>query len=362
MIEQGKISPLQMALLMHPTILATASLSVPSITMRIAGTDMWLAPLLSSLVGFITVYLVYHLHIRYPTDTFIQYVPRILGRYLGLALAFIYLLAILYSNSITVREYGEFVTGNFLVDTPMIAVVIPIVAVCAYVLYEGLEVLARTSQLLVPVAMFIIFAMVLTLAPDFRVKNMLPILGNGLLPPLLGSMVPASWFSQSFLFSFFYPYLSKKERGMKWSIISIIAIMVTLFFINLPVLLTFGSLTTAMNYSFLVAVRYIALSDFIEHVESLLMAVWIMGIFLKISVIYYVVTLGTAQLLKLSDYRPLIIPMGFLIILGSIWVVPNFQEMNHALSTSIPVFSLLMQVVIPSFLLLIVLMKRRERQ
>ncbi|MDR6549239.1 spore germination protein KB [Paenibacillus qinlingensis] len=359
MIEKGRISPMQMALLMHPTILATAALSVPSITMRVAGIDMWMAPILSSLVGLLTIYIVYHLHMRFPNDTFVQYVPRIIGRFAGALVAFSYVAAFLYSASISVREYGEFITGNFLVDTPMLFVVVPIIAVCAYALYEGIEVLARSSQILIPVAIFIIFAMVTSLIPDFQLKHMQPFWGNGPLPPLLGSIVPASWFSQFFVLSFLYPYLNKKELGMKWSIYGVLSVMITMLAINLPILLIFGELTPAMNYPFLVAVRYISLSDFLEHLESLLMAVWLIGIFVKITMVYYLVLLGTAQLFKLSDYRPIIIPMGFLIILVSIWISPNFQEMNHALSTSIPFFSLLMQLVIPASLLVTVVIKGR---
>ncbi|OCT12769.1 hypothetical protein A8709_31255 [Paenibacillus pectinilyticus] len=358
-MEKGKISPFQMALIMHPTIMATATLSVPAITMRLAGRDMWMAPIISSLVGFLTIYIIYHLHTKFPNDTFIQYVPRILGRYVGPLLTLIYILAILYSTCVTIREYGELITGNFLNDTPMIIIVVPIVAVCAYALYQGLEVIARSAQLLIPAAIFIICAMVIMLIPDFQLKQMRPFLGDGLLPPLLGSIVPASWFSQFFLLSFLFPYLTNKKIAMKWGIISVLSVMITMLTVNLPILLTFGSLTTAMHYPFLVAVRYIALSDFIEHIESLLMAIWLIGIYVKIAIIYYLVTLGTAQLFKLSDYRPLILPMGFLIMLGSIWVAPNFQEMNHAVSTSIPFFSLLLQVVIPGLLLITVVIKGR---
>ncbi|WNR46796.1 GerAB/ArcD/ProY family transporter [Paenibacillus roseipurpureus] len=362
MIEKGKISPQQMALIMHPTILSTAALIVPSITMRQAGSDMWISPILSSFVGYLTVYILYRLHTQFPSDTFVQYVPKILGKYVGLSISIMYLVAIFYSNSLTIREYGEFITGNFLNNTPMIIVVIAIISVCAYALYEGLEVIARSTQIMVPIAICIILLMVVTLIPDFHIKEMMPIFGNGLLPPILGSIVPASWYSQFFIISFLFPFLTKKDLGMKWSLFSVTVVLLTTLAINVPVLLTFGSLTTSFNYPFLVAVRYIALSDFIEHIESLLMAIWIMGIYIKISIIYYLVTIGTAQIFKLDDYRTLIIPMGFLIILGSIWVSPNFQEMNHALSTTIPFFALFMQVVVPALLLIVVMIKGRLKR
>lgn len=359
MIEKARISPLQMALIMHPTILVTTSITVSSITMRVAGTDMWMTPILSSLVGLLTIYIVFQLHTRFPSDTFVQYLPRICGRYVGTILAFAYVLTLLYAVSLTLREYSEFISTNFLSETPMIMVVIPITAVCAYALYAGLEVIARTSQLFIPAAMLIIIAMVLIMIPDLQHKHIRPILEYGPLPPLLGSIAPASWYSQFFFLSFLIPNLSKKELGMKWSLFSLLAVMFTMVTINLAILFTFGTLTTAMNYPFLVAIRYITLSDFVEHLESILMAVSLMGIFIKIAFVYYLATLGTAQMLKLSDYRPLIIPIGFLIVLVSMWAAPSAQELNHSLNTTIPFFTLLMHVVIPALLLLTVIVKSR---
>ncbi len=52
MIEKGKISAAQMAMMMYPTIIATAILLVPAITARHANQDMWLSPLWASLIGF----------------------------------------------------------------------------------------------------------------------------------------------------------------------------------------------------------------------------------------------------------------------------------------------------------------------
>ncbi|MDQ7864807.1 hypothetical protein RCO48_38045 [Peribacillus frigoritolerans] len=40
------------------------------------------------------------------------------------------------------------------------------------------------------------------------------------------------------------------------------------------------------------------------------MAVWIVGAFVKISVFYYASALGTAQWLNLSDYCPVVWPIG----------------------------------------------------
>ena len=53
------------------------------------------------------------------------------------------------------------------------------------------------------------------------------------------------------------------------------------------------------------------------------MAIWVVGAFVKISVFYYVAALGTAQWLNLSDYRPVVWPLGIIIVEFSFWSLPN---------------------------------------
>ncbi|MEW9673734.1 GerAB/ArcD/ProY family transporter [Ammoniphilus sp. 3BR4] len=46
MIENGKISSVQMAMIMFNKVLATVILVVPTITARHAGRDMWISPII----------------------------------------------------------------------------------------------------------------------------------------------------------------------------------------------------------------------------------------------------------------------------------------------------------------------------
>ncbi|GAA3319439.1 hypothetical protein GCM10020331_026350 [Ectobacillus funiculus] len=107
------------------------------------------------------------------------------------------------------------------------------------------------------------------------------------------------------------------------------------------------------------AVTYISIADFLSHLESLVMACWIAGAFMKIGVIYYALVLGLAQWLNLSDYRPIVFPVGFLMILMSIWQVPNkwvLTSHNQIAHFIDPV----MQTAIPLFLLLVAYIRKRE--
>ncbi len=90
-MEKGRISALQMAVMMLPTIAATAVLGVPGITAKYAKNDLWLSPILASLIGYVTVYVAYKLHELYPKQTVIQFSEQIMGRFAGKMLGFIFL-------------------------------------------------------------------------------------------------------------------------------------------------------------------------------------------------------------------------------------------------------------------------------
>jgi len=80
MLEKGRISTIQMEFIMIPTIIATGVLSIPSIAGRFARHDMWMTPIFGSVIGFITVFIVWKLHQLYPKMTPIQYSEKILGK------------------------------------------------------------------------------------------------------------------------------------------------------------------------------------------------------------------------------------------------------------------------------------------
>lgn len=104
-------------------------------------------------------------------------------------------------------------------------------------------------------------------------------------------------------------------------------------------------------YPVMVAFRYISIADFFENLDSVVMTVWILGMYVKISVFYYATVLGTSQWLELSDYRPIVIPIGMLIAALSFWSMPNLNEAGRFDIVAFPFYGPLMQTICPLLLL-----------
>jgi spore germination protein KB len=359
MINIGRISAFQMGIIMYPTIQATAILLVPSITAKYADRDMWISPMWASLIGIVTVIIAWQLSKLHPNETLIEYSGTILGKALGKAIGLVYILFYFHDTGIVIREFGEYVVGTSLFRTPLFVVMGSMTLVCALNVRGGLEVMARSAQIFIPIVVVLFFAIIILLIPDLDPENMLPILEHGIGPSFRGSIVPQGWFSEFILVSFLIPYLSNKGKGLKWGIVSVLAVMLTMVVTNLASLFLLGNVTASLNYPVMIAARYISIADFFEHLESIVMAIWVAGTFVKISMFYYVVALGTGQWLNLSDYRPLVMPIGFLLVLSSFWSTTSLQELVRFFDTVSPFYSISVQMLLPLLLLVIATLQKK---
>jgi spore germination protein KB len=180
------------------------------------------------------------------------------------------------------------------------------------------------------------------------------------MPTIKGAFVSQSWYCQVFLGAFFLPYVVDRANGKKWGMITVLFIMLNLLMIKLTVLFLFGQeVTSILTYPTMDAVRYASLADFIEHLDPFVMAVWVAGMFVKVSVYYYALVLGTAQWLNLSDHRPLVLPYGFLMILFTFWIAPSYQKLGEFIEKA-DIFEItFLFTVIPVFLLPLSVLRKR---
>lgn len=351
-----------MAVMMNPTIIATAVLLVPAITVKHAKQDLWISPIWAGLYGFVVIYIAIQLNKLYPKESIIEYVEHIIGTFFGKILGLIYVLFYLHINGIILREYSEFVTGTFMPETPMFIIMGTMILVCAFAVSGGIEVIGRSSEVILPVVFFLFIIVVALLIGDLDIKNIFPIMENGIKPSLIGSIVPQGWFSEFFLIAFLLPFLKDRQKSLKWGLASAISIIFTLAVSNLITYMLLGELTGVFAYPVMVAVRYISIADFLEHLEAIVMAIWVSGTFIKISVFYYINVISIAQWLKLPSYQPIVFPVGILLILFSMWSAPNLLDLTNFLSTTAPFYFIFVQGLIPMLLLCIAWLRKMLKQ
>ncbi|MBM7644183.1 spore germination protein KB [Scopulibacillus daqui] len=358
MNKEGKISTFQMGLMMYFMVGGTSTLLVPSIAAKYAGRDMWLSPIWSALIGFLNLFIAWQLYKIYPKTTIIESTKKILGRVLGAVFNFFFLFRLIYDMSIIVREYGEFI-HVFLTYTPIYILMGSLILVCSFAVLSGIEVIARCTQIFLPIVILFFLLMVIFIIPELNPENMLPIMENGLKPSLKSAVFINEWFVEFIYISFLFPFLQNKQKAIRWGSVSVLTVMLTMVIANFVCLFLLGDITKQFNFPVYTAASYISVADFAEHLDGIVMAIWILVGFCQLTMWLYALSFGVSQWLNLSEYRRVVLPLGLLIILFSIWIAPHFESLTSTLNTSFVPYTYVMMLFYPMLLLCIAYIRKR---
>jgi len=359
MLEKGKISTIQLEFIMVPTIIATGVLSIPSIAGKLSLHDMWMTPIVGSIVGFITVFIVWKLHQLYPKMTPIEYSEKILGKVVGKLFSLFLVIFYFHNTGLVVKQYVNFISGNVMFHTPSIVFTIGIIFVSALAVRGGIEVIARSAVICTTIYTSTALTLLL-LIKDMDFGLMLPVLENGVLPVIKGGLVYNAWFSEFFLLSFIFPFINDQKKGLKSGMKASLYVMLILTYVNFFVLTILGVSSVNQFYPVYSIVRNISVMEFFQNFEVLITASWVLGNFIKVSVFLYAASLGLAQLFKLSNYRIIVFPLSLLLVLISYWDLPNILVLVDYITRIQPFYFLLVQTFLPLCLLFIALVRRKR--
>ncbi|MCR8643530.1 endospore germination permease [Paenibacillus sp. N1-5-1-14] len=362
MIEKGKITPQQLSLLMYPYIIATGMLISPFVVSRQADRDLWFSPLFGFITGFLAIFLAYKLSRLFPNQTFIEYIPRVIGKVAGKIVAIIYIIFLLQAIATILRENAQFLTGNFFQYTPVPVIMGSILLTAAYNVRSGLEVMCRTAQFTVPIVLCLVLATCFLNLPTIKPANILPVFEFGVLPSYKGSFMIQGWLSEFFIISFLIPYLNKPKKVVRWTAISALVVVATLILINMTCFMILGTSTKAYMYTMMLLAENISFPGLLNHLEALVMAFWVLATFTKLSVFFYASVLGTAQVFKLSDYKHIVFPYTILLLALGQWSLPSTQELFSSIEGYEPFYLFTFNLVIPSIILLIAIFQKKLKK
>lgn len=327
-MEKAKISATQLFILMVLFELGSALL-VP-LAMG-AKQDAWLAILIGMLCSFF-FFLIYHkLYSYYPDLLPTEYMQKILGKVLGTLLAFIYIVYFLYDASRVLRDFGEMLLTFAYPDTPLFIANALLMLVIIYIPRKGIEAIARSGELLFIFMYFLAIAGFILIISSGLIdfKNLQPVLKEGILPVAKVALTETLYFpfTEAIVFTMLLPYLSNPKKANVTMLcatgLSGINLIITMI-INISVLGV--DLTTRSQFPLLSTVQTIQVADFLERLDVFFMFAMVIGIYFKVSILFYASIISTATLFKIKSPSRLAYPLGIIVLFLSITIASNFQE------------------------------------
>lgn len=353
MPEGGKITYKQLILLIIISRIIITITYHAAINSPPENQDLWISMLLSFPIILFFSLPVYLLWKRFPNLTIIQYSGEILG-IAGKLTGVFYVWFFIHLAAINLIQLGEFFTTAIMPETPILFFVVSLTLFCAYAVRSGIEVIGRMCEIIVPIVLIAIISIFLLLLKDMDLKALTPVMEKGFFSVLHGGFTITARTYEILELAMLFPYLNNQKKVKTVFILGFSVIIIVLLLITIPIITVFGvELAKTRTLPYFSAVRLVSVGDFIEHIETIHLGIWVFGIFIKVSILYYLAVLGMSQILNLKDYKPLVLPTGTILVPLSILIAPSIVELREFTSYKIVTWYILFFVLfIPSILLI----------
>ena len=199
-------------------------------------------------------------------------------------------------------------------ETPDVAILIVFMAVCAWAVYHGLQVVTRYSSFFVSIAViFLVVATIFTINL-MKLENFLPMFDQPVMNYVQGTniilMIP---FGEIIVFLMIAPcvFRPKKGGGLGKYVLGGFAIggmtLLSVVFRDTAVL---GNTLGLFSLPSFETLRMVSVSEALSRMEILFAIVLVVLLFFKVMMLYYITAIAARHLLNLKSHRPLVLVIG----------------------------------------------------
>ena len=359
MPNKEQVSPLQIAFMVMLFEIGSTPLFLLG---GKAKQDSWLAMCAGSLAGFLLLLLLLWIQKRSREQDLIGMLRFHFGAVAGSAVGWIYCLYFAYESMRNVRDLGELTSLTMLPTTPMSITMLIFILIALYAIWEGVEVLFRLPEVLLPLVLFFYGLLVLLLgimgSIDFN--RLAPVFEGGL-RPILDAALPdivSFPFGQMLVFLMMWSLCEKPGVPVKATISAYIAISIFLIFMNALNVAVLGPAVAGISQlPFLRTVRTLSNLQFVERLDILVTIQLFLGLLIKMMLFYFCAVKGVSELTG----KPLkwwVFPVGAVIYGASFAERDYTQHIAIGLGPSLKIDPLF-QVAIPLLLAVSILLRNR---
>ncbi len=360
-LENGEISNSQL------TILVLSFLQSMVININFSYTvtkhDTWIVLLATLAIALLLALIYTAIAQKFPGQNLVQINDLVFGRYVGKVISFLYLWFFFQLIVHYMYFFNSFWISYIMPETPRSAFLIMFAFVCALAVRGGIEVIARCSFLFTVMVITTTLIVTILLVGDLVPTNLLPILEISPIDFIHGIHIMLTIsFCDVIIFLMIFPYTAKKRQIRKPVLLAITLSAVQLLVVVLRDTLVLGlRMLNTPAASFAVS-RQIEIANILTRLDILIAISLLVTIFMKITLFYYVTVLGTAQILKLRSYLPLVVPVGVLSVAIATRLYPSDMEQVYAGIYIWPFNAAICEFLLPAITLILIAIRRLPKE
>ncbi|SLL31941.1 Spore germination protein YndE [Mycobacteroides abscessus subsp. abscessus] len=331
-----------------------------------AKEDAWIVLLIALGLGVIITYFFIFMTSLAPGKNLFEMLEYCFKRPIAIGLSLVYAIYFFYYSCRIIRDFGELISSTVLPITPIEVSTIMLVLVMGYILYMGLEVLARTAEIFTPYAFIFIILLFIFLYAGNNIdfSNIRPILKEGF-KPLWSVIFPYEIvrpYGQLLILTLILSNVSNAKYSKKIIIYSVLISSLLLLVTSLMIILSLGhDIALRSNFPLLSAARLVSISNFLQRIDAIVVFCMMLGTLVK-SCIYIYGGLKALEYIFNQTFRYFSMPMACVVGVFTTLIARNYSDhMNEGLQSNPFLLHLPLQFGLPTLMVFIMLIKQWQK-
>ncbi|MEK4009254.1 GerAB/ArcD/ProY family transporter [Paenibacillus sp. FSL H3-0333] len=345
-----KITATQTAIFLNNTLLGAGVLTLPRSVSKSVGTpDGWISTLLGGAIVMLVVLLMVKISQQFPGKTVFQYSRLLTGRFIGGILSMLLILYFITIAGFEIRTLAEVTLFFLLEGTPIWAVILPFLWLSTYLVYGGINSIARVYTIVFPISIMILLISFVLSLRMFDIDNLRPVLSKGWSPVFAGLKSTVLVFTGCEVTMTLVAFMDDPKKAVK-AMLGGLAILLSIYFLTIIIVIGGISIDSAITSTWptIDLLRSFEVPGFFfERLEFPFMVIWLMQMFCNFSSFFFQSTLGLSQIFKLKVH-PIIYALVPLLFISA--MLPKSLGDLFALGDTIGKMGLVLFLLVPVLL------------
>jgi len=322
-------------------------------TAALTRQNLWLSYIAAGILCMLITWIAARVALLHPHRDFLDICRAILGNWLGTLVVLAYMIQWFSAIGIILYDFTEFASTVLLPATPTMTFAASLMLLVLYALHAGgIRSVGRCSEFFGPIIVFSLLLILLLFIPDAEPHRLLPVYADtGLKGVAAGAVFPYALLGETVMLMALAGFLHQPGR-LAVSALGSVGLTSALIVVSVVfVVMTLGGeLAASLKNPLLVTISYINAMNFLQNLEIVGVLVWILSLFVKLSVYLFLLSYHAARIFGVKKWTKLAWPAA----LASIGLLIAFQK--FAIDGNVFMRSVWLPYIVPAHMALLPLL------
>ncbi len=322
MNNNSKISPLSICFLSSFLYRSFYIIGLLNLVISIAEGDSIFSIIIGSILGLIILYSYFYLNNKLTKDTIFIKISKSLPKIIADFIIVLLLILLLFVSGFTLYNLSLFVNYNLLNNINILPISVLLIVSVTYLASKGINTITRASGIFIFTFIALVIISIITLINYSDPGNIYPLLTNNFLSIYEGSIYHMI-LSVTPIFLLLIIPKDRIEDNKKYNRYMVITYIISFVYILINYVLIISilgiKLTSILNYPDIIVLQKVSLLNFVERIEDLLSFKLMFDGFLFLALTTFYIKEGIIHLFKMKPNKKLILLVGLIILIVSIY-------------------------------------------